>query len=79
MVRLPTVQQFDLASGTSDTVLSTLLPGAEPQVYERMTFLSERSRLRIWNEVVVAWSPGVFLIGNVRIKKMAIVEEHVSR
>lgn len=78
MVRSLTVLRLDLASGTSRTAFSTLFPRAEPKVYERMIFLSERSRLKVGNEVVVAWAPGVFIVGNWRTGKMAIVEEHVS-
>lgn len=78
-VRFLTVLRLDLVSGTSGTVFSTLFPRADPQVYERMIFLSERSRLRIGNEVVVAWSPGTFIVGNWRTGKIVIVEEHVSR
>lgn len=70
--------RIDLQSGASETVLSSTFPPDRRELYSGFRFTSDRSRIRIANEVVVAWSIGNFMVGNWRTGALAIVEESVS-
>lgn len=77
--RFTSVVRFDLSTGFASETRTFSLPQVEPEVFGRFKVASDDSLLKIHNDAVVVWTPGSFMVGNLRQGEMTMVTELVSR
>lgn len=76
--RFTSVVRFDLSAGVACEIRTFALPQVQPEEFERFTIACDNLLLKIHNDVVVVWTPGSFMVGNLSQGEMTMVTELVS-